>query len=734
MNGGAPQSGAKTFPKRPGTADLDRTNSKPWPVRWLMNRTIGSWFIGVWVAVVVVGFCAQRAELFTPVLTTLTTLLVSAASVYVFWFTGFRLFERGRRCAPELRAGALADSVLETGFGAGVFMVALFGVSVAGDLRVATVGALAAGALAGNHASAWRTVATRLRSLRGKKRSTSLVAALIVVGLLSLVSAFAPPVSQDALVYHLALPAQYVAEQGLVEVPGNVFGYFPQNMEMLYALGLLLDGDALAKFYHWLFGALGAGAVAMLARTIDRRSSGLLAATIFATIPSVVVLAGWAYVDLAVAFFSTASVFAFVRYWRSGKLSWLIVAGVAAGFGAGCKYTAGMQAILLVFGVTARLWGHVRSTPVARRCRRSPLVDVAAAAFPAGVLAAPWLVRNLVVTGNPLFPFAYDIFGGEGWDATRGAALAGSLAQWGGDRGIVDTLLLPWRLTMDSMFFSPDRFDGIIGPVFLLGVPLVFLSLRSARGRIVFAALAIHFVAWAAATRQIRFLIPTLALASALVAAGLPQLGRLRPSKRHGALAGTALAWYGEHGVRHGANGARRLIFASLALGLSINVVLAAYEFAGRRPLGVVLGLESESAYLQRALPGGDYPVFEYIERTLPEDAYVFFAAIGNPGYLCTRRYYSDAIFENHTLAVILTESGGDHRAVERAFRERGFTHIMFRPECALENGGACSGLEKEQQEVLIQFLRASCRLEFAAGGTHLVALTSVAASETEQR
>jgi hypothetical protein len=29
----------------------------------------------------------------------------------------------------------------------------------------------------------------------------------------------------------------------------------------------------------------------------------------------------------------------------------------------------------------------------------------------------PWLVKNLMETGNPVYPLAYSLFGGADWDA-----------------------------------------------------------------------------------------------------------------------------------------------------------------------------------------------------------------------------------------------------------------------------------------------------------------------------
>ena len=129
-----------------------------------------------------------------------------------------------------------------------------------------------------------------------------------------------------------------------------------------------------------------------------------------------------------------------------------------------------------------------------------------------GLAASPWWIRNLVFTGNPLHPFAHGLLGGAGWDAERAEVLSRMLGSWGAGGGWLDTLLLPWTLTMSGRFFSEEHFDGVIGPVFLAGAPLVALAVRKSPAHaIVLAFAAAHAGLWLVTTHQVRFLLPCLA-------------------------------------------------------------------------------------------------------------------------------------------------------------------------------------------------------------------------------
>ena len=76
--------------------------------------------------------------------------------------------------------------------------------------------------------------------------------------------------------------------------------------------------------------------------------------------------------------------------------------------------------MILPLAAMIALRATITNEPVAVRARRG---FIELALFGAGVLVAvgPWLVKNSVETGNPVYPLAYSVFGGEGRDAAMDA-------------------------------------------------------------------------------------------------------------------------------------------------------------------------------------------------------------------------------------------------------------------------------------------------------------------------
>lgn len=663
--------------------------------RFRRKSRTGAGLLLLWAVLVSALFVWRSTELVGSVAGCLATLGKLALSIYSFWFLGFRLF---RRFAQE--ADPLERSVIEFGLGTATVSLAVFFGGVLGAYQPVWILLAWALVLIGPHRSFLRSLAQNWERLRGAPFDLVAVGALTIVGLLTLFLALAPSTSQDALVYHLAIPAQYVAAGGIEYIPGNFFAQFPQNIEMLFTLGLLVGDDALAKCYHWTLGAAATAAVAALCRTAHARASGVVAAAIFATIPTAALIAGWAYVDLGVVFFTTLSTLCFVRFLKAEHTRYLVLAAIFAGAAAGSKYTAGLQGLLLVGGVV--ISGRLEHRPTRRVIR-----DVVLTAGLVGLVACPWWIKNFIYTGNPIFPFAYGLLGGDNWDPQRSQVLAEALAQWGGQRDTLGTLLLPWRVSLSGQFFSIEHFDGVIGCIFLAAAPLLLLSSSlSLTSTVIFTFLVVEAVFWSLMTHQVRFLLPGLALAAALIGAAFPTV--------------IAVGW------------PRRVARGLLNVTLAFNVLIVAVYFAAHNPLAVVLGVEGRTQYLSREVAGGDYPIFAFIEERLPDDSYILFGSLGNPGFLCKRDYHADAFFENHTLRILLREAQ-DADALLRAFEAAGYTHFLFRWENVLDPEMRKSDLELEEQQRLVEFLNVHAKLLAQMAGTHLFEIGRSLGPQTTQ-
>ncbi len=241
---------------------------------------------------------------------------------------------------------------------------------------------------------------------------------LLVVGFaaLALLGATMPPGvlwpaegnGYDVLEYHFGAPRDYLDAGRIAYLPHNIYASFPFNVEMLYLLTMVLHGDAIdavytAKLLNALMAFLAVGGVWLAGRECGR-GTGLFAGLLAASCPFLVYLSGVAYVENAMVFYAAMALAAFVRARRDERHEgrWMLVCGLLCGLACGCKYTA-------VVAVAAPLGLAV----VLAVLRRRPVRLHLPVAFLVGCLVTfgPWLVKNIVATGNPVFPLAHEVFG-----------------------------------------------------------------------------------------------------------------------------------------------------------------------------------------------------------------------------------------------------------------------------------------------------------------------------------
>ncbi len=466
---------------------------------------------------------------------------------------------------------------------------------------------------------------------------------LVLLGILGfmLLGALTPELDRDSLVYHSAVPAQYLLHGGFLPLPGNHFAAFPMNVELVYCLALAVAGVVGPK----IVGFLCFLALVLLTRCCTRQLLGGkpgLEGLLLVTTPTLFFLGLSSYIDQTVALFLGLSLHLLLRWREEDGPAKLVLAGLCGAFAMGSKYQAVVwPAVLCGF--------YVRDLAAGRPRRHHLLVLVLAC-----LGLVPWLVRNQAVYGNPVFPFLYDLFGGSGWDAERAGLYARHLFTYGlpdaaGDRDLVYFLTLPLRLSFQASFDS-KLFDGVLGPWWLLSAPFLLVAWwRSHSPHKVPLALfsAMFFCAWAATSNQLRFLVPLVPL-SAAASAVLLQRSR-------GLMLGILLA---------------------CLLGATTYNIWAIQERVRSRGL-VEFYLEDRGdhdAFLSRRL--AVYPLYRYLSATLPREARVYL--VGTRGYslYLDRPALTDTFLDTWSFEQWLVHLTPE--AVLGALRERGCSHLVL--------------------------------------------------------
>jgi len=281
------------------------------------------------------------------------------------------------------------------------------------------------------------------------------------------ISVMAPPTSWDALVAHLALPAQYVRQGYIAADPGNTYTGYPHLLHALYTFAFYGAGEFGVQFLSWLFSGLACMFIFSLGRAMHSRACGMTAAAIFATTPIFFDQTGVPSIDVAVSALVAAALASYLAAFDKAdaarRMKFLMFAAFIAGSACGIRHTAYVVCALLTLGLIVQ---------------RRPPREVMAFVLLAFAGAAPWLLRSYIAVGNPVYPFCQGIFPSDvliNEDFT-------SLGQHGSRHGarFHEVFLFPWRIVM-----RPDLFDGWSASagclILTLGVPGVILGGRRER-------------------------------------------------------------------------------------------------------------------------------------------------------------------------------------------------------------------------------------------------------------
>ena len=225
-----------------------------------------------------------------------------------------------------------------------------------------------------------------------------LVGILLVAGITAVVAWHAPPLSWDALTYHMARVAHWAQNRSLAHYATGIprQNVMTPGAEMavlnLYVLG---GGDRLANFVQWGAMVVSVIGAARLARQLGAGRTGQLFSAVFvAAMPVGIAQASSAYTDYVVAAWMTVVASEVLDLSRGDEAPNPLFVGLASGMAGLTKLTSAGYLMALALYAS---FGLVRRVGVARTLRASAAV----AALFVG-LNAGYYSRNLATYGNLL--------------------------------------------------------------------------------------------------------------------------------------------------------------------------------------------------------------------------------------------------------------------------------------------------------------------------------------------
>ncbi len=326
-------------------------------------------------------------------------------------------------------------------------------------------------------------------------------------------AAMLPTSDFDGLEYHLQGPKEYYQAGQIRFLAHNVYTAMPFSIEMLHLLGMeILDdwwyGALVGQLLIMVHAVFATGCIALAAGKWGSPRAAWVSAVGYLSTPWIYRLAAMPYVEGPLCYVHAAIVYAAGWAWTCRDelkaRAWTLV-GLLAGGAMAIKYPSLVSAVI-PFGCVAFL-DSIR----AKNWKIVPCFGLGVA-----LIMASWLGKNLVDTGNPVYPLGYSVFGGSNWSpeldkkwaAAHGSAMAGYKSFALGEL---------WSSIVDVAGKSDWQ-----SPLYAILAPLALLRAGSRRVAFALWGFVVYlFLTWWLFTHRLdRFWIPLLAPLAVLAGLG----------------------------------------------------------------------------------------------------------------------------------------------------------------------------------------------------------------------
>lgn len=456
--------------------------------------------------------------------------------------------------------------------------------------------------------------------------------------------ALVPDTFYDSLEYQLGLPHLYLLQHGIEATPDHSFSGIPTVPGMLFGWALSVDAwGGAAHLFNYSFLLWTFAALVGLGVRLKAKASGAVAAVLFAYSPVVGLAAYVTIIELSWGFYQILGVTTLLALLKASpgkRREVAVLAGIFLGCALATKYLAWALplAYLAVAYFSRKETNYIRPK------------DAAITAAVAALCLAPWLIKNLIFYGNPVFPFLHGILA-AGAEVQPGTGYLGEGAKHTLSAGVAAYLKAVFRAPWDMLHYENIVSDSI-NPLLLGLVPLWAMTRFSREEKYLLGYWAACWLPLALVVHLPRYYIPSLGILALI--------------------SGLALARLEETWVRK----SLATVLAMITLGVGFSMWRWTVP---RSRWAVFTGEKSVEEFLSHAsrdfYPAPLFPAAEYIRAHAGQDAKVLVFG-DSRGFYLMRDHLNSTPFQVTVLERWSNASSSGEELKER-FDKAGITHII---------------------------------------------------------
>jgi|GEM_PF-1684732 4-amino-4-deoxy-L-arabinose transferase and related glycosyltransferases of PMT family len=286
-------------------------------------------------------------------------------------------------------------------------------------------------------------------------------------------------ISNDEIATHLSVPKSWLALHKIAVLP-DPSSAIAGHIELLFLWTMAFASESGPKLFSWTCLLLSMAILYNFTKDKIGARAALYACIFTAINPLIFRESCTAFTDIPAAMFLLLALWALWRFSGTGKKALLVLSAFFIGIGCGAKPTVYFY-IPAFFVLCAIVLFATRERGI------TFIKSLAGIGILVALFAAPWPMRNVILSGSPTFPppmFLYALHGNKPF-VFSGQPYAKKDAQVMYDyyrsriqkhgTGLKNFLLLPWNITMHPESLS---IGDSVGTIMLSLLPIVFFFRR----------------------------------------------------------------------------------------------------------------------------------------------------------------------------------------------------------------------------------------------------------------
>ncbi len=488
----------------------------------------------------------------------------------------------------------------------------------------------------------------------------------IYTALINLLGSLTPETFFDSQFYLLGVLNQWKLEHRMVFIPYIASSLYPFNVNMLYLVAMVLGNDISAKIVHWLCGIICCYGIYVFVKKYFSKITALIAVLIFYTVPTLMSVSWKTAIELGISMFEIGMIFCMLEYISSKNKKFLVLSGLCGGFAIGSKYIALLEffAISVIFFIYKLF----------KEKEQKVLEEFSYFLVPAVVVASVWYFRNLILTGNPVFPFFASKIGSFKPRVVGNIFADPPFPKF----SFKNYFLFLWPLSLGQL-----QQESYPGGVFLFFLPLLVMFKNiDYKIKFLIKYFLICLILWIFLGRfYLRYFIPVISVAAVIYAYFISE--------------NTLPQWI------------KNLIYVIFIFVIcsNVNFSIRILHFT-QMPSHFVFGDMTKEEYLstQRpSYPSPYYQVVNWLNKNLPEDSKILILG-DTRGLFYERKCLTSGVLEYSPLVEMLKKCNSSEELYD-LFKKEKITHILLNvPEAKRLSGYDNFYFEKKELKVWCEF------------------------------